>query len=1193
VNDPLSILSSRKELDSTRFGYLLEENRKLYGIDSVFPEDSDGWVDEKNMALWIPIADGNRRDGVGDLLEVQGIVSERHRKNPVVLFDHGKQVTLPIAMACERNDDGQYDRTKYTFQIDANERNARLNAYFYQGKGMTGVERGKEYDHALFTEQLYDMVAKRMLGAGSIGYQVIKSIPLQPDYSAGTPEGVHLLKILMLEGSLVVMPANMDTVQKCLAMPTICGKPISPYLVKSLTPHAGPKKVQMGYEAKAADTSALKRVLERLRPGETKVFFGSVPVQRYKGPANDDRFAEGIRFTVNKGELVGIDEAARQLGELSPMKSLDDTETKPAEKSIKELRQKYKAAPDKVSFPSARRQRAGIDDTFRPGDTVTARIQLNEPGNINADPIARPGDRLKVISVNPTALNMVVERNGRRTTVMGSSVRKSLYGTKSLKWVRVDNNTEQAEENGKTYELYRVVGGGKYVLNVNGMRHSGGKDANKLKVVAEKLAMTGTKSLDLGEVRKKYRTGKNLRRRLKRSSPGASVICVGKKDVDAVEEMAKDKGLKATQLGTADGETRIKLIGDDASADEVAKAFGRPIGVKSMPDQVKLREGQFYVVVNGKPVHGPYADSRDAYDIRKRFGAGATIAIYEGGKLVAVSRGGDSKSLNGKHKSMDEDTELGAVETNSLDADTGSSEPWGAQVLRKFHADHSAMMKDYDELLGPLEHEGVKSHVTKHLQNIEKALGETEKMWSKHYKDLPGLEGVDAGEEPAEDDNGLVEEELEGEEKDADTMDDNANPADSAEPELPSPEEAVEGMKGDEELDQEMKSIRNKYRTKSLSSGNKGLAQAQSILRANGISAKFSGTTGGFKISFSSPNDVERAKQVLEKAGEFVVYGAGNTLAITKALKSVCPKCDGEPCKCKGKKLQAKKKSTEVPVPLDNLPDTQVPPAEFEPGAGAKLLPHHKSQVGEAAGFLKEIGAPGSQFDDEERMKSFHYHKTLDGMQQVAGDEAGTKGVKGARFGMYQNPRGEWVIYNVATDEDVDGPYSTSGQAQNVLGKWNREGHKSTPGSPEWAAEEANEPEHKGGDAFGEGDVPAENESGNAGSSDMFKTLGEASETFKRFSQEKAFGDPHREEANKMCKALEGITNAPDEEQKDDEAMSEDAIDPATEPGDMGQKAAEDDELEKMLKKLKEDNEEQDKKMKSLTRKFLSLNGTK
>lgn len=110
------------------------------------------------------------------------------------------------------------------------------------------------------------------------------------------------------------------------------------------------------------------------------------------------------------------------------------------------------------------------------------------------------------------------------------------------------------------------------------------------------------------------------------------------------------------------------------------------------------------------------------------------------------------------------------------------------------------------------------------------------------------------------------------------------------------------------------------------------------------------------------------------------------------------------------------------------------------------------------------------------------------------------------------------------------------------------------------------------------------------GEGDMFKTIGEASETFKRFSQEKAFGDPHREEANKMCKALEDLTNASDEEQKDDDEMN----DLANEPGEMGQKGVEeDDELEKMLKKLKEDNEEQDKKMKELNRKLLSLNGTR
>lgn len=200
-----------------------------YGMDVAFSEQLD--IDEGNMSVWIPFADGNRRDGVGDLLEVTGINTERHRANPIVLFDHGKQVTLPVALAEDRN-------TKaYTVVIDPVSRSAKANAFFYQGKGLQGVEGDKEYDHALFCQQLFDLICKGYVRAGSIGYQVINAREMPPDFERGTPKGLHLLAVKMLEVSAVVLPANGDTVRKALDLPSICGKPISPILVKSLSPY--------------------------------------------------------------------------------------------------------------------------------------------------------------------------------------------------------------------------------------------------------------------------------------------------------------------------------------------------------------------------------------------------------------------------------------------------------------------------------------------------------------------------------------------------------------------------------------------------------------------------------------------------------------------------------------------------------------------------------------------------------------------------------------------------------------------------------------------------------------------------------------------------------------------------------------------------------------------------------------------
>ena len=242
----LTMLDSRaKDLDSTRYGYKLAHSQ--YGLDVAFG-DSEWEVDEKRMSLVIPFADGKSRDGVGDLLEVGGIRTERHRQNPVILLDHAKNYQLPIALAEDP------DTKEYTVTIDTMTQRATMRAFFYRGKGMESIAKDQEYDHALFCEQLFDLTAKRYIRAGSIGYQIIKALQLPPDYEKGTPQGLHLLSVLMLEGSLVVLPANQDTVRKALSMDKVCGKPLSPYLVKTLTPLAETPKVQAnGFDVKSVE----------------------------------------------------------------------------------------------------------------------------------------------------------------------------------------------------------------------------------------------------------------------------------------------------------------------------------------------------------------------------------------------------------------------------------------------------------------------------------------------------------------------------------------------------------------------------------------------------------------------------------------------------------------------------------------------------------------------------------------------------------------------------------------------------------------------------------------------------------------------------------------------------------------------------------------------------------------------------
>lgn len=203
-------------------GIKLQQGGGSYGYNVQFPDKLE--IDVKRMSVTFPYASGERRDGVGDMLEIGGIDTSRHRKNPICLYDHSKQVTLPIGVTEDP------DTKEYTNYIDTVGKVASCETFFYQGLRGDGIPN----EHALFCEQLYDLMVQRLIRGGSIGYQVVHARELYPDYEKGIPKGLHLIQTLMLEASVVVMPANMDTVRKALALPQVCGKPLSPMLVKSL-----------------------------------------------------------------------------------------------------------------------------------------------------------------------------------------------------------------------------------------------------------------------------------------------------------------------------------------------------------------------------------------------------------------------------------------------------------------------------------------------------------------------------------------------------------------------------------------------------------------------------------------------------------------------------------------------------------------------------------------------------------------------------------------------------------------------------------------------------------------------------------------------------------------------------------------------------------------------------------------------
>lgn len=301
----MELLKARgKDLPREKYAYELSTPGQ-YGMDIIVSAEPE--VDETTMSFVLPFASGVRRDGVGDLLEVGGIDCSRHRLNPIALFDHGKHLQLPIGL-CEYPDTKQY-----TIAIDPVAKNATARVFVYQGKSgvsalkVSGTDGTTPYDHALFCEQLFDLWAKKYIRAGSIGYQVKAARELSPDYETGTPKGLHLLSVLMLEASAVVLPANADTVAKCLSLASVCGKPLSPYLVKSLQPYAPEKKAMLGWEERQEKTMETAGVCPQCGSQKTdhvRSTQGNATCQDCKHVWTDPNYGKDLTVPVPTGDLT-------------------------------------------------------------------------------------------------------------------------------------------------------------------------------------------------------------------------------------------------------------------------------------------------------------------------------------------------------------------------------------------------------------------------------------------------------------------------------------------------------------------------------------------------------------------------------------------------------------------------------------------------------------------------------------------------------------------------------------------------------------------------------------------------------------------------------------------------------------------------------------------------------------------------
>lgn len=285
-----------------------------------------------------------------------------------------------------------------------------------------------------------------------------------------------------------------------------------------------------------------------------------------------------------------------------------------------------------------------------------------------------------------------------------------------------------------------------------------------------------------------------------------------------------------------------------------------------------------------------------------------------------------------------------------------SMENYGAQCLRKVHDDHKTLMGDYEDMKSLNDHPDIDRHLEKMQTNFAKHLDDTEKIFTKHYKDLPPLEDAEEHDEHDEEEN------EEGDGEDTEEADSNN--------ELPDVAEHPEAVKS---LRRKMKFLR--VRVKALEEDEEKAFPEMD--------------------EETEEEDKDKMKRIraFRKAAENALE-AGNELLETEREDAV----EGKRFKNRSKRLKKFKmiknfiKSAEDALQHgeDEIEmgrdDAAIGKDENIPQTG-ELEPHEEEKVKEASDFLTEKGQPGSSFHDEDKMKSFHFHKSLEDIHSAHGGD--------------------------------------------------------------------------------------------------------------------------------------------------------------------------------------------------------------
>lgn len=267
-SSPLGMLAVRPRQADGLYS-LGEEGRAAF--DAVKTESK---ADVKTMTVSCTITTQSE-DSRGDVIVTNGIDLSDHEKNPVVLYNHGYGMELPIGKAV--GTDGKYSCRKDMNRI----------------KAVT-----KFSENLLEAEQVFSLIEEGILNGVSVGVNLLEAEWREDALKKNGWPTLMIHRSRLFEYSHTPCPINAEALVEKVRKGMICGKGIPKSLLDSFQPWVPEAKpvVTSGFDAEAFKASLKAEIVEEIR----KAVKATEPPAPTVPPASDTTPASVTPITVTE-----------------------------------------------------------------------------------------------------------------------------------------------------------------------------------------------------------------------------------------------------------------------------------------------------------------------------------------------------------------------------------------------------------------------------------------------------------------------------------------------------------------------------------------------------------------------------------------------------------------------------------------------------------------------------------------------------------------------------------------------------------------------------------------------------------------------------------------------------------------------------------------------------------------------------